>query len=234
MNNSHTYTSYHTTVNKEWRPCPDIDKRKIRIEFDGNETVYIYEGNGDNLVKIFEHTLGISTIEVKCGNAARVIVSNFQMKRQTDLAVAPKTLERAIDLIEKKNYKQAIITLTQLIRCIEHPVPYYYRAKAYAGDESYKSAIEDCNNALKFQCDYKLKADIHFVRGFCKIALNDDSGVNDMRMAGDRGMKFLRENGLLNYMPKQSKKATTTKNKSSNSGTVNRSTNRIPTLKKTN
>jgi hypothetical protein len=80
----------------------------------------------------------------------------------------------------------------------------------------------------------ELKENLHFIRGFSKLSLKDDTGVDDMRNAGEIGMRFLRENGLSDYVPGQSNKTPTTKNKSSNSGTVNRSTNRIPTLKKTN
>ena len=49
-------------------------------------------------------------------------------------------------------------------------------------------------------------------------------------------MTFLRENDLLDYVPGQSKKPVSRDSKNSNpkSSIINRSTNRVPTLKKTN
>lgn len=147
-------------------------------------------------------------------------------------------LKEAVDLIDKKDYNNAIRKLTGLIRINEDPILYYFRARAYIGQEYYNSAINDCNSALQFQCDYKLKSNIHFLRGLSKILMNDLTGVNDMRMAGERGIRFLQENNLINYVPDDTKEQSHNNKASGKSGktksrSTNRTSNSVPTLKKT-
>ena len=143
-------------------------------------------------------------------------------------------LKEAVDLIDKKEYNDAIRKLTGLIRINEDPILYYFRARAYIGLEYYMFAIDDCDSALKFQCDYKLKSNIHFLRGLSKISMNDLTGVDDMRLAGERGTRFLQENNLTNYVPNITIKKSSTGNGNSPKKTTHRPSNRVPTLKKKN
>ena len=157
------------------------------------------------------------------------------MKRQTDFGAALPEILNAAELIENKNYSTAISKLNHVLSSYRGAIPYYYRARAYVGQEYYKSAIEDCNSALQYQCEIEQRNNIYFLRGFSKLLLNDDTGVTDMRQAGNLGMTFLRENDLLDYVPGQSKKPVSRDSKNSNpkSSIINSSTNRVPTLRKT-
>lgn len=234
MNNGYTYTSSKNSDVATWASNSDIDTRTFKIEYDGSSTVKIYGGYGATLLKTFYNTDGLNWIGIRCGSAAQILVTNFKMYRQTDYGAVLPEIIYASELIDKKNYSYAVSKLTNVLNTYKGALPYYYRARAYLGQDYCRSAIDDCNSGLSYNCDKELRENLYFIRGFCKLSLMDDTGVNDMRNAGEIGMRFLRENGLIDYVPGQSNKTPTTKNKSSNSGTVNRSTNRIPTLKKTN
>lgn len=236
MNNSYTYTTSNNSDSKTWRANEDIDTRTFKVEYDGISTLRIYGGYGSTLVKTFYNTDGLRWIGVRCGCAAQILMTNLKMYRQTAFGTALPTIIEASELIDKKEYSKAISKLTQVLNSYKGSLPYYYRARAYIGQEYYKSAIEDCNSALQYKCETELMNNIYFLRGFSKLLLNDDSGVTDMRQAGTLGMTFLRENDLLNYEPGKSNKASSSKNntsKRSKSGTINRSSNHVPTLKKT-
>lgn len=234
MNNGYTYTSSKNSDVATWASNSDIDTRTFKIEYDGSSTVKIYGGYGATLLKTFYNTDGLNWIGIRCGSAAQILVTNFKMYRQTDYGAVLPEIIYASELIDKENYSYAVSKLTNVLNTYKGALPYYYRARAYLGQDYCRSAIDDCNSGLSYYCEKELKENLHFIRGFSKLSLKDDTGVDDMRNAGEIGMRFLRENGLSDYVPGQSNKTPTTKNKSSNSGTVNRSTNHIPTLKKTN
>lgn len=235
-NSNYTLTSSYNSDTKRWSANQDIDIRTIKIEYDGDSKVMIYGGYGSTLLKTFYGTDGLTWIGVKCGCAAQILVTDFKMHRQTDFGSVLPEILNAAELIDNKNYSSAVSKLTNVLNTYKGAIPYYYRARAYVGQEYYKSAIEDCNNALQYQCEIEQKNNIYFLRGFSKLLLNDDTGVTDMRQAGNLGMTFLRENDLLDYVPGQSKKPVSRDSKNSNpkSSIINRSTNRVPTLKKTN
>lgn len=232
MNSNYTFTSYYTTQTGGWSPCSDVSPRKIKIEYDGSNKVNIYEENGDNLIRSIYSTNGISKIGVKCGNAARIVVSNFTFKRKTDFGAALPEMLRASEQIDNKNYSSAISILTIVLYKHKGAMPYYYRARAYIGSQNYKSAIDDCDKGLQYPCEREQRENLYFLRGFSKLMLKDDSGVSDMRQAGEIGMRFLRENDFLDYKTGQKKKQMSVS--SSNSKTsIKQSSGRIPALKKT-
>ena len=230
--------SYNHTITRntdqEWRICADIMYRTFRVEYDGFSKLEIYQENNNYPIKTIYNCNGLKWIGIQCGCAAQIIIDNFSFKRKTLLATAMPEINNANELIKSKNYSEVIKKMTKVLESYKGPLPYYYRARAYLGQDYCRSAIDDCNSGLSYYCEKELRENLHFIRGFSKLSLKDDTGVDDMRNAGEIGMRFLRENGLSDYVPGQSNKTPTTKNKSSNSGTVNRSTNRIPTLKKTN
>lgn len=235
MNYGYTYSSSKSSDSQTWTANADIDMRTIKVEYDGSSTVKIYGGYGSTLLKTFDNTDGLTWIAVRCGTAAQILVTNFEMKRQTDFGAALPEILNAAELIENRNYSTAISKLNHVLSSYKGAIPYYYRARAYVGQEYYKSAIEDCNSALQYQCEIEQRNNIYFLRGFSKLLLNDDTGVTDMRQAGNLGMTFLRENDLLDYVPGQSKKLVSRDSKNSNpkSSIINSSTNRVPTLRKT-
>ena len=227
----------HTTTrntDQEWRICSDIMYKTFRVEYDGFSKLEIFQNNSNYPVKTIYNCNGLNWIGISCGCAAQIIVDSFSFKRKTPLATAMPEISNASELIKSGNYSEVIKKMTKILESYKGPLPYYYRARAYLGQDYCRSAIDDCDSGLSYYCEKELRENLYFIRGFCKLSLKDDTGVDDMRNAGEIGMRFLRENGLSDYIPGQSNKTPTTKNKSSNSGTIKHSTNRIPTLKKKN
>ena len=239
-NSNYTLTSSYNSDTKRWSANQDIDIRTIKIEYDGDSNVMIYGGFGSTLLKTFYGTDGITWIGVKCGNAAQILLTDFKFYRKTEFGAALPEITRAAEQIDKQNYSSAISILTRVLNTYKGAMPYYYRARAYIGGEYYKSAIEDCDKGLSYPCQQEQRENLYFLRGFSKLLSNDDTGISDMRLAGEIGMRFLRENNLLDYKVGQNRQSTTSgfnrsqTNKSSKSGSKSSiSANRTPQLRKT-
>lgn len=239
-NSSYTLTSSYNSDTETWSANQDIDIRTIKIEYDGDSNVMIYGGFGSTLLKTFYGTDGITWIGVKCGNAAQILLTDFKFYRKTEFGAALPEITRAAEQIDKQNYSSAISILTRVLNTYKGAMPYYYRARAYIGGEYYKSAIEDCDKGLSYPCQQEQRENLYFLRGFSKLLSNDDTGISDMRLAGEIGMRFLRENNLLDYKVGQNKQSTSSAlngsrtNKRSRSGSKSStSVNRAPQLRKT-
>lgn len=239
-NSNYTLTSSYNSDTKRWSANQDIDIRTIKIEYDGDSNVMIYGGFGSTLLKTFYGTDGITWIGVKCGNAAQILLTDFKFYRKTEFGAALPEITRAAEQIDKQNYSSAISILTRVLNTYKGAMPYYYRARAYIGGEYYKSAIEDCDKGLSYPCQQEQRENLYFLRGFSKLLSNDDTGISDMRLAGEIGMRFLRENNLLDYKVGQNKQSTSSAlngsrtNKRSRSGSKSStSVNRAPQLRKT-
>ena len=239
-NSNYTLTSSYNSDTKRWSANQDIDIRTIKIEYDGDSNVMIYGGFGSTLLKTFYGTDGITWIGVKCGNAAQILLTDFKFYRKTEFGAALPEITRAAEQIDKQNYSSAISILTRVLNTYKGAMPYYYRARAYIGGEYYKSAIEDCDKGLSYPCQQEQRENLYFLRGFSKLLSNDDTGISDMRLAGEIGMRFLRENNLLDYKVGQNKQSTSSAlngsrtNKRSRSGSKSStSVNRTPQLRKT-
>ena len=239
-NSNYTLTSSYNSDTKRWSANQDIDIRTIKIEYDGDSNVMIYGGFGSTLLKTFYGTDGITWIGVKCGNASQILLTDFKFYRKTEFGAALPEITRAAEQIDKQNYSSAISILTRVLNTYKGAMPYYYRARAYIGGEYYKSAIEDCDKGLSYPCQQEQRENLYFLRGFSKLLSNDDTGISDMRLAGEIGMRFLRENNLLDYKVGQNKQSTSSAlngsrtNKRSRSGSKSStSVNRAPQLRKT-
>lgn len=232
MNEAYTYTSIYDSDSRNWQPNQDIDTRTIKIEYDGKSTAWVYTGYGGTLMKTFYNTKGLTWIGVKCGCAAQILVTNFKFRRQTEFGIVLPEIVRASEEIDNKNYSSAITILTRVLNSYKGAIPYYYRARAYVGNEYYKSAIDDCDKGLQYPCEREQRENLYFLRGFSKILLNDEAGISDMRQAGEIGMRFLRENDLLDYKPVQQEKQKSEPS-SSRKTSIKQSSGRIPVLKKT-
>ena len=61
----------------------------------------------------------------------------------------------------------------------------------------YKSALEYLDWAAKFSVPIN-KEEVYYLRGLCKLSLQDISGaIEDLKKAGEDGMKVIEENNLL-------------------------------------
>ena len=234
MNFGYTYTSVNYSDSKIWQPAQDIETRTIKIEYDGRSTAKIYTGYGQTLTKTFYNTKGLTRIGIKLGPASQILVTNFKFHRQTAYGAALPEINRAHKEIQDKRYNNAIAILTKVIETYKGALPYLYRAQAYFGNENYNSAIEDCYTGLYFSEQKETKDFFNFIIGISKLCLNDDTGVEDLRLAGEKGLSFLRENNLLDYKPGQN--TSQDKRNVSHSRKIDskslRSSNRIPLLKK--
>ena len=237
VNEKYTYTSVYDSDNRTWRGNVDIETRTIKVTYDGVSVVKLYSGYGESLMKTINQTKGLTKIGITCGSAAQILVTDFKFLRQTAFGKVLPEIARAVEQIENKNNSSAISILTNVLSSYKGATPYYYRARAYLGSDYYKSAIDDCNNGLTFDCSKELKEKFYFVRGLSKLMLKDDSGVSDMRQGGEVGMRFLRENDLLDYKPGQKVQLSQeNRNRSQPNRTNNKtlqSANRTPVLKKT-
>lgn len=226
MNGNYTHTQAWNP-DQGWKTCSDFTIKRYRIEFDGISKIEIYTDDNSIPSKTLYTSKGLAWIGVKSGNAARNIVTNFSFKRKTLFATFLPEFQRAQNLINYNDYDKAISCMSKVLEIYKNALPYYYRARAYCGKEYYGSAIIDCNNGLNYNCETELRQNLYFIRGFSKIMQKDDSGISDMKQAGELGERFLRENNLLgNKSAKNSQRPR-------NNGSKTSSTNRIPQLKKT-
>lgn len=199
-NNSYTYTDMS---NSEigWLPNHDISVRTVRLVYDGSN-IQLYAGTGETLLKTFYNAKSVASIQIMAGTAAQIEVTDLQFKRQTDYGVVKPLIEKSGRELGSKDFSAAARTLTEIISSYNYRTAEVYtmRALAYASQELFQSAIADCTSALSYDANYE---DAYYIRGLCKLEQNDDTGVNDLRKAGQQGIVILRENGLYDYYPSE-------------------------------
>lgn len=219
-----TYISDNGTQSK-WESTSALEYRRFRILFNDN-TVEIYDKNGDNLAKTIYGVKNIRDVRVGAGPGTELEITNTSCQKMTILGQALPYLNKATNFMDNNNASAAASEMTTAInkglKCYE---TYLIRGIAYYRMEYYKSAIEDFTSAISYPASNKEQA--YCYRGFSKLALDDDYGINDLRNGGQDGIVFLRENNLLNYTPGQSKKKTTPQNRNTTPSKPNK-----PALKK--
>lgn len=92
--------------------------------------------------------------------------------------------------MNRRDYKQAIVVMTDLIKKTSPPkADYYYkRAFAYEKTSNYIFAVIDCGTALVYD---PTNQEYFLLRSKCKQKINDPTYVQDARNAGDHGMALL-------------------------------------------
>lgn len=214
------------TSDQGWSSCSDIGTRSYRIEFDGISKIDIYSEYWTTPTKTMYCKNGLSWLGVVCGNAANIIVTNFSFKRKTMRATFLPEIIKAQELLDKQDYDGVVTKMTKVLETYKDADSYYCRALAYYKKGYYRSAIDDCDCGLRYNCGVDLRQYIYFLRGYCKLSIGDQDGIVDMKQAGDQGISFLRENNLLDRKPSNN----TQKIKSA--GGKIHPNNRIPELKK--
>lgn len=151
----------------------------------------------------------------------------------TDDMYAEAALEKEIlgaaNLIDNGYYSSAIAILDGVLKTKQSPREYYYRASAYYCLKEFYAAIQDCNRALSYDLNSENASAIYYLRGLCYFLINDkESGISDMKNAGEDGIKFLDENGFNETASKPQRN----NNKMTKTTTTQRRNN-VPALKKT-
>lgn len=104
--------------------------------------------------------------------------------------------KEAGNLIKNGFYSSAIAILNGALKKHENPNGYYLRAGAYYGLKNIRAAIQDCNKALSYNINTENASAVYYLRGLCHFLIEDEeSGILDMKRAGEDGLKFLEENG---------------------------------------
>ncbi len=113
-------------------------------------------------------------------------VSIFAQENVNDL------LDKGINLISKKDYKEAIEVFNKAEKINSNEAEIYAhrgQAKHFLG--LYKEAIEDYNMAIQLQPDY---AEVYHLRGLAKGELKDNIGAcEDWQIAVDKGENLANE-----------------------------------------
>ena len=203
-NTAYTYTDAWSSDNRQWVSNADITTRTIKIEYDGKGTIKVFGGYGTTLVHTFYSSNVVSSITIHAGPAANVEVLNMSASQMSNYGLAKPEIELANKHLEQENYSLALSSLTKVITTYNYQDANIYcsRAYAYAMLDYKKSAIDDCTMALKYDSQNEWA---YRTRGILKLALEDDSGVEDLRKGGAEGIAFLKEHDLLDYRPGQSR-----------------------------
>ena len=170
--------------------------------YDGYHTLNQVFANESNIA-------GVHSIWIGVGSGAEVSVTNFSVRKKSLQGTVKPNIEKGDAYWDKKMWSDAIREYTNAISQGYQNVDIFLRrAYAYMMMNYNNNAIEDANRVLSYESNNE---NAYFVRGVSKLQINDDSGVADLRKAGEAGIAFLREFGLLDYYPDQ--------NNSSNSNT---------------
>lgn len=218
--NSNSYYTYEEScitdngTQSKWESTSSLDYRKFRILFEDN-TVKIYDTNGSKLVKTIYDVKKLRFIQVGAGPGTNLQITNTSCLKKTIYGQSLPYIQKAASYLSNDNPSSAASEMTSAInkglKCYD---TYLTRGVAYYTMGYYKSAIEDLTTALTYSANNKELA--YYYRGMSKLALDDDYGINDLKNGGQDGLVFLRENNLMNYVPGQSKKKTTTPKKKTN------------------
>ena len=93
--------------------------------------------------------------------------------------------------MKKGNYYQAVTHYTKVINggCTSHEI-FYKRALANYSRKYYASAKDDCTKAISMRVNNE-KA--YFLRALCKIQLEDETALDDLKNGGEEGKMLLKE-----------------------------------------
>lgn len=142
-------------------------------------------------------------------------------------AYAGKRIQEASNLLSNKYFSSALAILNDVLKTNEEPYAYYLRAGAYYGLKDCYSAIQDCNKALSFSIPSDNARAVYYLRGLCNFLVNNkEAGITDMKQAGEDGIKFLEEQGIVEKPSEPQRKTT-------QSGSSSKRANTTPILKKT-
>lgn len=178
--------------------------RKIEISY--NSSICDVFISGEIAASIAD-IKSINQIRISVGGDTYLKISNTSCKVMTKYGQALPYIQRATEYINSN----ALLASQEMTTAINNGLccyeTYLLRGIAYYLQGYYKSAIEDLTTAIDYSSNNKEKA--YYYRGMSKLALDDDSGISDLRNGGQDGIVFLRENNLMDYVPGQKRKKAT-------------------------
>lgn len=145
--------------------------------------------------------VGVKSISVMVGSGAEVSVTDFFVKKESLHSKVKPFIDKGDEYMDKQMWNEAVKEYTKAInQNYRNKDIYLSRAYANMMSDYNVSAIEDANRALSFESNNEVA---YFIRGVSKLKNDDDSGVSDLRKAGENGIALLKELDLLNYYPNQ-------------------------------
>jgi len=125
------------------------------------------------------------------GAGAKISLDYIKIELPTPCKGAKSLISQGDKYLDQGSYSNAVTQYSKALKagCVSHSL-YFKRAKANANREFYASAIDDCSQALFLEGN---KEETYYLRGVCKLKLNDDTGINDLEKGGDEGRMLLKE-----------------------------------------
>jgi len=211
--NGEVVSRYSYSANNDgweyWKYSGDyIKDMNIHILCESNSlsAYFTYFGNSSQLFnRLFafqpNNIVGIKSISIILGSDAEVAVKNFSVRKKSLSATIKPFMDKGDEYIDKKMWNEAVREYTNAINQGYQNVDIYLR-RAYANmmRNQNRSAIEDSNKALSYESNNQIA---YYIRGASKLKMDDDTGVADLRKAGNDGLALLRELGLYDYYPSQ-------------------------------
>ncbi len=194
------------------------DKLKITIEYDAKGKCLIYstlQSNNigtclslDNVVSLDGLCLTLD-IEKSSWGLFKLDLSNFIIE-QTNVAydINPQYWEIAQNLYKQERYKSAQTHINKLIDEYDYKSyeSYLLHAKVDLALKDSLMAMDYLDKAISFPAENKEEA--YYLRGELKLQQNDMSGKEDLKRAGEEGMKLLQQKFPAEFAPKPEKPTT--------------------------
>ena len=201
------FSSEHTTTslddatcdsdNRSWRPTSPLFYKGsylVTIEYDGKNTITVSTNYRDT--HTFYNANKLESISICAGPAAKVHVTELTMERNLFSDAASEAATDGRYLYYKENYLGAIESCTKAINLgAKCWMSYYYRALSYYHEGFYQKAIDDFTKVLTV---YKVNdnSEAYLYRGLSKLALNDSSGMEDIKRAGKKGREIMEKRNI--------------------------------------
>lgn len=198
---SYSSTSVYDSDSPSWTSHYGSKQHSLRVEYDGDHTIQVYD-NGC-LVKTFYNAKSICYFGFNAGTASQIHATNFNIRRKSNYGMAKPRIDEAMSKMQKEDWYNAARDFTYVIETLRYTNfdVLFARGFAYAMQEHYKTAIEDFTKALsQYGITSENRESAYYLRGLCRANIGDEECVNDMRMAGQDGKIWLRENNLENYV----------------------------------
>jgi V8-like Glu-specific endopeptidase len=156
-------------------------------------TIYLDKGYDEKyLCKLTGSTNWFgSNIGLYIGAGAKVEVDYIKIEIPTPCKDAEYHISAGDNRAKGKDYKGAIEMYSEAIKmgCVSGEL-LYKRAEANFNREFYASAKDDCSDAISLSDDNE-KA--YYLRGLCKIYLDDPTAIEDLKKGGDEGIMLIKE-----------------------------------------
>jgi tetratricopeptide (TPR) repeat protein len=183
-------------IHKEWTSSYSINRYNanniFEIEKKGNQFNIYVKNTYKDLLCSFSGTEWFGPhLGPLIGAGAKIVLDYLRVEGVSPCNKTTMLIQQGDQFIERDNAIAAYQKYTEALQngCKSAEV-YTKRATAHFRLKDFDSAIEDCNEAISMTMDNEMA---YFIRGVCKLYLNDISGEEDLLRGGEQGKKFLKE-----------------------------------------